>query len=85
MNLAKAPIFSPSENHTSDFFQLRSLDLLPADGLGEDEFWHLFSRCAVCHNFMTTRTIPYHRCPNSGKLVFGLLDIFVLAQNLILV
>ena len=67
MDLTKAPVFSPSENHMSAFFQLRSLDLLPAKGLSEDEFWRLFSKCAICHNFMTTRTIPYHRCPISGQ------------------
>ena len=72
MNLTKAPVFSPSEDHTSDFFQLRSLDMLPAEGLSEGEFWGLFSRCAVRKNFMTTRTIPYHRCPiPSGQYIFN--------------
>lgn len=72
VNLAKVPVFSPSENHTSAFFQLRSLDLLPAEGLSEGEFWRLFSRCAVCQNFMTTRTIPYHQCSIGGELLYNL-------------
>ena len=79
LDLTKAPIFSPSESHTSEFFKLRSLDLLPAEGLSEDEFWQLFSRCEVCQNFMTTRTIPYHQCSSSGicESIFHRISIFV--------
>lgn len=63
MDLTKAPAFVPSKRHTSAFSKLRSLDLLPAQGLSEEDFWSLFSRCRSCQHFMTTRTIPYHRCP----------------------
>lgn len=69
MNLAVAPTFVPSKDHETAFSQLRSLDLLPALGLAEDEFWNLFSRCGLCQNFVTSRTIPYHTCPASGQLL----------------
>lgn len=70
MNLAKAPTFIPSEDHVSAFSQLRSLDLLPAIGLAAENFWDLFSRCQLCQNFVTTRTIPYHKCPANGQSLF---------------
>lgn len=67
MNLTMALTFIPSEGHITAFSQLRSLDLLPAYGLAEDEFWSLFARCGLCQNFVTTRTIPYHVCPARGQ------------------
>ncbi len=66
MNFRNAPVFDPSEDYITDFSKLRSLDLLPALGLAEDEFWSVFSRCKICLNFITTRTIPYHVCPSSS-------------------
>ncbi|KAF9473555.1 hypothetical protein BDN70DRAFT_937346 [Pholiota conissans] len=68
MNLYKVPVFDPAENHISSFSQLHKLDTFPALGLEEDEFWKLFSKCAVCLNFMTTRTVPYHICPSNDNL-----------------
>lgn len=67
MDITKAPTFIPSQDHVSAFSQLRSLDLLPANGLAIDEFWSLFSRCQLCQNFVSTRTVPYHRCPADGQ------------------
>ncbi len=70
MDLTRVPTFNPSEVHISNFSKLRSLDLLPAMGLAEEEFWTVFSRCRDCKNFMTTRTIPYHTCPGKSELLF---------------
>lgn len=62
INTQRVPIFSPSDDRTSAFSQLLSLDMLPARGLPEVIFWQLFSKCGTCSNFMTTRTVPYHVC-----------------------
>ncbi len=80
MDLKKAPTFDPSEVHISNFSKLRSLDLLPAMGLSEEEFWTVFSRCKECLNFMTTRTVPYHICPTKGELLlsFPLLEVYII-------
>ncbi len=64
LDLQLAPTFNPSDNRTSTFSQLLQLDMLPAKGITEAEFWKLFSKCAVCSNFMTTRTVPFHVCPS---------------------
>ncbi len=66
-----APSFYPSNDHTTDFSQLQSLDMLPAQGLAEIDFWKLFSKCRSCLHLMTTRTIPYHVCSISGQHHFS--------------
>lgn len=65
MDLRQATTFDPTKNHTTSFFELHSLDMFPGLGLSENDFWALFSKCAACGNYMTTRTIPYHLCPKS--------------------
>lgn len=67
MDPRQASGFDPLMKHTSDFSRLRSLDQFPALGLSAGDFWPLFSRCLVCCNLMTTRTIPYHMC-QTGQL-----------------
>lgn len=62
MDPLQAPAFDPMAKRVSSFSKLRSLDLFPALGLAASDFWPLFSRCLVCRSFMTTRTVPYHRC-----------------------
>lgn len=68
MDVRRAPSFDPSQKHVTSFSLLRSLDLFPALGLAPADFWTLFSRCQMCNHYMTTRTIPYHRCP---AMAFG--------------
>ena len=70
--MQRAPIFDPSDDRTTTFSQLMSLDMLPARGLPEINFWQLFSKCRICSNFMTTRTVPYHSCatPSKSSLCF---------------
>ncbi|KAF8956818.1 hypothetical protein BDZ97DRAFT_1925084 [Flammula alnicola] len=77
IDFGKARMFDPSDDHISAFSQLHTLDMLPARGLTEVDFWNLFSKCRSCRHFMTTRTIPYHICPTPGtelKLTFALND-----------
>lgn len=66
IEIPKAPSFDPSKRYATSFSQLHSLDMLPARGLAESDFWKLFSKCQTCDHLMTTRTIPYHICPVSG-------------------
>ena len=61
------PTFDPSLKTTTSFSQLHSLDLFPGPGLAPEDFWKLFSKCEVCHNLMTTRTVPFHICPEAGE------------------
>ena len=66
IEMTKAPLFDPSKHYTTSFSQLHSLDMLPANGLAESDFWKLFSQCKSCHRLMSMRTIPFHICPVSG-------------------
>lgn len=65
MDLRQAATFDPTKDHTTSFSELYSLDMFPGLGLAANDFWALFSKCAACGNYITTRTIPYHVCPKS--------------------
>ncbi len=67
MDLTQLPTFDPSRKTTTGFSQLHSLDLFPGLGLAPEDFWKLFSKCMACHNLMTTRTVPFHICPEAGE------------------
>jgi hypothetical protein len=59
--------FNPANQTMSDSIRFYTVDSVIEGGLARNEFWKLFSRCAVCHNFMTTRTIESHVCPGAGN------------------
>ena len=44
-----------------DIMQLNALDSNLAIGLKAHEFWALFSKCALCHLFITSRSIGDHQ------------------------
>ena len=59
--------FNPANQTMSETARLYTVDSMISGGLLRNEFWKLFSRCEVCHNFMTTRTIDSHVCLGSGN------------------
>ena len=55
----------------ADIVQLNALDSKLATGLKPKEFWALFSKCARCNLFVTSRSMEYHKanqCQNDGAL-----------------
>ena len=55
----------------ADIVQLNALDSKLAIGLKPKEFWALFSKCAQCNLFVTSRSMEYHKanqCQNDGAL-----------------
>jgi hypothetical protein len=59
----------PPPKSSSDQFHI--LDSRAAVGLQSHEFWKLFSKCGVCKNLMTARSIDYHRCPGKSPNILS--------------
>lgn len=81
MNVDRVSTFDPTATHATSLSELRSLDMYPGMGLAEGDFWALFSKCTACHNFMTTRTIPYHVCPGTPSGQFPSLSNVLCVPN----
>ena len=54
----------------SEAARLFAVDSVIAGGLVKKEFWKLFLKCQVCHNFMTARSVDSHVCPGAGQWYF---------------
>ena len=62
----------------SDIVQLNALDSKLAIGLKPKKFWALFSKCARCNLFVTSRSVEHHKanqCKNDGALKISWLNL----------
>jgi hypothetical protein len=62
--------FNPAKQGMSEAARLFSVDSVITGGLVKKEFWKLFLKCQVCHNFMTARSVDSHVCPGAGQWWF---------------
>lgn len=59
--------FNPATQGMSEAARLFAVDSVITGGLVRNEFWKLFLKCQVCHNFMTARSVDSHVCLGAGQ------------------
>lgn len=59
--------FNPAKQGMTETAHLFAVDSVTTGGLVKNEFWKLFLKCQVCHNFMTTRSVDSHICLGAGQ------------------